>query len=83
MIFVILALRIRGTDLRAVGIYDYEKDEIWEICVWYEDNWVGLEKIPSLEAPVTIIPVPSINGESEVEFEVHKLKRGDGTRKSK
>lgn len=83
MVMVFIALRIKGTNLRATSDYDCEADEISVICVWYEGKWVTLAEIPTLKPPVTIVAVPSINGESDVEFVVENFKRDEGVRKSK
>lgn len=62
-----ITVKVKGTDLVGSAEFDSENQSLSAIAVWIENQWKSL-KDTQIASPVTLVAVPRINGESNVEF---------------
>ena len=79
MVEPIISLRIKGTELIASASYDPEREDLEGISVWQGGAWGSLRDT-QLEAPVTLVAIPTIGGQAGVEFTCEDFERDQAHR---
>jgi hypothetical protein len=74
MIEPIISLRIKGTELIGSASYDPEEDALEAIAVWQDGAW-AMMRDSKLQAPVTLVAIPTIAGVAGVEFTCDDFER--------
>lgn len=70
----IITFQIKGTDLYGSGSYDIRKEAIFGSSIWIDNEWVPLQKIHHLPLPFVFVAIPTISGQSGVEFVCRDVK---------
>jgi len=70
----LIALRVAGTDLYAMGYYDHDKGRLYGIGVWIKGKGVVVERSKGLRFPMTLVAIPPILRQRDVEFVLRRAK---------
>jgi len=71
----IVGFRVKGTDLYGSGSYHPGDDKLFGMALWMAGEWRLLPDT-GVEAPLTMVVIPSIRGQAGVEYVCTDL-RGD------
>jgi hypothetical protein len=68
LIAPIITLRTENSDLWISAWYAHDKQEIFAITAWHEDEWTALAYLKGLVPPLVLVSLPKILNESDVRF---------------
>jgi hypothetical protein len=71
MVDPFITLKIKDTAYYATAQYYFPTQMLTKIAVWAADGWAVVEDIPGSESPILMVAVPTIDGATNVTFEVN------------
>jgi hypothetical protein len=77
----IITIRVKNTIYYGSGEYNKDTDQLKSLSIWKDDQWIDVREFTAVPTPLNFVAVPTIKGESNVEFICNDISTDLATRK--